>query len=96
MEKLIGLQVISPEKELFKGKVSKVTLPGSAGRFTVLYNHAPLISSLSKGVILFTENPHGTPNESIEHIISIKRGFAEIEHNQMTICIETEESENKK
>ena len=34
------LKVISAEKILFDGEVSLVTLPGEAGLFTVLANHA--------------------------------------------------------
>ena len=40
------LNIISAEKVEFTGEVSKVTMPGALGLFTVLENHAALISSL--------------------------------------------------
>ena len=38
------LKVISAEQILFDGQVSLVTLPGESGLFTVLENHASLVS----------------------------------------------------
>ena len=38
------LEIISSEQILFKGEVESVTLPGAKGSFTVLENHASLIS----------------------------------------------------
>ena len=43
------LEIISAEKVLFKGNVQRVTLPGSLGTFTILEQHAPLISTLTHG-----------------------------------------------
>ena len=45
------LKVISAEQILFDGQVSLVTLPGESGLFTVLENHASLVSALTKGTI---------------------------------------------
>lgn len=85
----IHLQILTPEKRLFDGQVSKVTLPGTAGSFTVLPRHASLISSLSKGVINFSEVRHeDKPNEGVEHIVSIVRGFVEVNDNEVVVCVE--------
>lgn len=43
------LKIISAESVLFEGEVSSVTLPGQMGAFTVLRNHASLISTLVAG-----------------------------------------------
>lgn len=45
------LEIITPEQTLFKGEVISVKFPGTAGRFETLNNHAPLISSLTAGVL---------------------------------------------
>ena len=45
------LEIITPEKELFAGEVSSVKFPGTNGGFEILNNHAPIISTLSKGEI---------------------------------------------
>ena len=45
------LEIITPESNLFSGEVVAVQLPGKDGLFQVLNNHAPIISSLTKGTI---------------------------------------------
>ena len=52
--KEMHLVIVSPERMLFDGKVSQVTLPGEMGEFQVLTNHAPIISSLVAGKISYT------------------------------------------
>ena len=43
------LKIISAEDILFEGEVSLVNLPGTNGQFTVLHNHASLVSTLVPG-----------------------------------------------
>ncbi len=45
------LEIITPDKKVFEGEVNLVQLPGSKGSFTILKNHAPIISTLEKGTI---------------------------------------------
>jgi F-type H+-transporting ATPase subunit epsilon len=45
------LEIITPDKKVFEGEVNLVQLPGSKGSFTLLKNHAPIISTLDKGTI---------------------------------------------
>jgi len=75
------LEIISPEKTLFSGLVELVTLPGMAGRFTILSNHAPIISSLVAGVMVYREN--GKDSE-----LAIDGGFIEMKNNVVTVCID--------
>lgn len=49
----LWLRVLSPDGLLFEGAVSRVTLPGSQGRFMVLPQHAPLLASLTRGNLTF-------------------------------------------
>ena len=51
----MNLEIITPGKELFKGEVSLVQLPGLDGLFEVLNNHAPLISALREGKVKTTD-----------------------------------------
>ena len=87
----IHLHILTPEKTLFDGEVSKVSLPGTKGRFTVLPRHAALISSLEKGVINFSEVKRSNPNEAVERIISIERGFVEVKDNEVVACVVNKE-----
>ena len=75
------LDIISPEKILFSGDVSSVTLPGMMGRFTVLEDHAPIISSLGEGTIAYTINGEETS-------LPVKSGFVEVKRNVVTVCVE--------
>ena len=45
------LEIISPEATLFTGEVDSVKVPGSAGDFQMLNNHAPIVSTLKKGIV---------------------------------------------
>lgn len=77
----IRLHIVSPEGTLVKTEVSAVTLPGSLAPFEVLKDHAPLISSLDKGDIVYV-------NESGEQRLSIASGFVEVHDNQVEVCVE--------
>ena len=43
------LEIRTPDKEIFRGEVDQVILPGKEGLFGVLKNHAPMIATLQKG-----------------------------------------------
>ena len=45
------LEIISPEKEIFKGEAKSVTVPAVDGSLGILDHHAPLISTLKKGTV---------------------------------------------
>jgi F-type H+-transporting ATPase subunit epsilon len=49
----MNLEIFSPEKILYRGEATSVTLPGVLGAFTVLDHHAPIISPLVKGEISY-------------------------------------------
>lgn len=46
------LEILTPDKKLYSGEASSVTVPGSVGSFTVLNDHAPIVSTLEKGEIM--------------------------------------------
>lgn len=75
------LKIISAEEILYDGEVTAVTLPGSKGSFTVLNNHASLVSTLAAGKIAFTE-PDGHSEER-----RVSGGLADIDRNVISVCI---------
>ena len=75
------LDVISPERTLVHAAVEAVELPGTKGRFEVLLDHAPPISSLEKGVIAY-RNGEGTDK------VAISSGFVEVNDNHVVACVE--------
>lgn len=74
------LEIISAEKVLFKGNVQRVTLPGSLGTFTVLEQHAPLISTLTHGDVIY-DTGNG------EKQLSVDSGIVEVLDNRVVVCI---------
>jgi F-type H+-transporting ATPase subunit epsilon len=77
----ISLTVLTPEATILEKRVSKVSLPGSKGRFMILKDHAPLISSLEEGYIVFE-------SEGVEDRLHVSSGFIEVNANIVTVCAE--------
>ena len=74
------LKIISAEDILFEGEVTSVTLPGAMGSFTVLRNHASLISTLMAGNIRYVEDQH-------EETLAINGGLVDVDNNVVSVCI---------
>lgn len=75
------LEIISTDSILFKGEVESVTLPGELGSFTVLRNHASLISVLTPGKIEYRKS------DGSLHDIEVKGGIADVDNNVVSVCI---------
>ena len=80
MKKLL-LTIVSPEKKLFQGEVNQVTLPGVMGSFTILPQHAPIVSSLTRGKILYVTADGTSQN------LEVMGGFVEMNDNNVSVCI---------
>ncbi len=75
------LEIVSPEKTLYSGEAELVTLPGTNGSFTILERHAPIISSLQKGMLVYRVK--GEDKE-----LAIDGGFVEAKNNVVSVCID--------
>ncbi|QNL52236.1 ATP synthase F1 subunit epsilon [Olivibacter sp. SDN3] len=75
------LNIITPDQSVFSGKATSVTVPGSAGSFEILKDHAPIISTLEDGKVIIRDN------KNIEVII-IKGGVVEVLDNKITVLAE--------
>lgn len=75
------LNIITPDQSVFSGKATSVTVPGSAGSFEILKDHAPIISTLEDGEVIIRNN------KNIEVII-IKGGVVEVLDNKITVLAE--------
>jgi F-type H+-transporting ATPase subunit epsilon len=74
--------ILTPDKNVFSGEVTSVSIPGSEGRFQVLNNHAPIISSIAYGEIK-VEGPQG-----LKESFQVKGGVVEVMKNKITILTE--------
>lgn len=77
----ISLVILTPEATLMEKRVSKISLPGSKGRFMILKDHAPIISSLEEGDVVFE-------SDGVTEKVNIVSGFVEVNDNVVTVCAE--------
>lgn len=77
------LEIITPSKVGYKGNVISVTVPGTQGNFQILYNHAPIISSLEIGEVKI-----GEQGGKILHFAT-SGGTIEVSNNKIIILAES-------
>lgn len=77
---MIKVDILTPEWTRSIG-VEAIFLPGTLGEFEVLKNHAPIISTLTKGRIKW-RCAEG------EECLAIKGGVVKLRDNVMKICVE--------
>lgn len=81
----MNVTVLTPRQEVFHGEAQAVKVPGTSGIFEVLQGHAPIVSSLQKGVVSIKT----MQGELVK--FEIERGFIEVLHNEVSILVnETE------
>lgn len=78
---MLKLKIVSPERIEFTGEVESVKVPGTQGNFEILKDHAPIISTLQKGVVEYDGQQ-----------LEILGGFVEVQKNEVSLCVEKEES----
>lgn len=78
MAKKFEISVISPEKVLYSGEATYVSLPGISGLFGVMANHAPLVAELDIGILRIE-------NEALELKMVIDGGFVQVKANKVNV-----------
>lgn len=73
------LEIITPEKKVFEGEVISVQLPGTDGKFEILNNHAPIISTLGKGQVRVIDSTNKT------ELFDINGGVIEMQNNKVIV-----------
>ena len=82
MAETTRFELVSPERLVLSRDVEMVVVPGSEGYFGVLPRHAPMISTLSAGVIDIYEGG------SVVDRIFVAGGFAEVTETRCTVLAE--------
>lgn len=77
---MLKLKIVSPERIEFTGEVESVKVPGTQGNFEILTDHAPIISSLQKGVVEYDGQK-----------LDILGGFVAVQKNEVSVCVEVSE-----
>ncbi len=76
------LEIVSPERLLLSEVVKSVTVPGTEGYFTVLGDHAPLMTTMRPGFVTVVDNSNMT------HVYYVRGGFADVSPEGLTILAE--------
>lgn len=84
-EKLLDVEIVTPGSVVFNGKAVSISLPGSLSPFQVLYNHAPIVSSLENGTIKIIDDTENAV------FFKVSKGFAEVRNNLVSILVDTAE-----
>jgi F-type H+-transporting ATPase subunit epsilon len=97
----MNIAVLTPDREIFKGEIKSVKVPGTRGEFQVLNNHAPLVSSLENGKIEIVtaeggytyfdtatkEKKSGTA-AGTKITFQIEGGFIEVINNEIALLVQ--------
>ena len=71
MAKTFYLEILTPEKEFFKGDVESVIMPAIDGEYGVRPGHEPVVTALEPGTVRYSVE--GKWNEVV-----VSQGFAEV------------------
>lgn len=72
------IEILSPEKLIYKGRAESVQLPGKEGSFGILENHAPIIATLQAGQVRVV-------HEDEEKFFDITGGVVEVLQNRVIV-----------
>jgi len=77
------VEIRTPDKLIFSEEVNQIQLPGTKGAFEILKNHAPIVSTLTKGHIKVKDT------KGKIHVIDLPNGgLIESNENKVIVLIE--------
>ena len=83
-QKILTVQILTPEGPLFEGTAQAAFLPGAVSPFEVLPGHAPIISALEAGEIRVV----GAADGEREQRFPVLGGVVKVKDNAITVCAE--------
>ncbi len=83
--KQFDLEIVTPRRIVFNGRIESISAPGAVGSFQVLYSHAPLLSSLKIGEVKVVDS------QGSETRYATSGGFVEVRSNKVVMLAETAE-----
>lgn len=88
-DKNFQLDIVTPSRTVYSGEVKSFTAPGVIGSFQVLFNHAPLLSSIGVGEVKLQDST-GT----VKHFAT-SGGFVEVKGNKVILLAESAEPDDE-
>ena len=74
----MDLQIITPDTTLYDGKADMVVVPGTDGLIGILNDHAPLVSSLTRGSVK-------VKLDDTEKLFEVSGGVVEVLKNKVIV-----------
>ncbi len=87
---MFQVELITPEKIIYKGQALSLLGPGKLGLFGILTNHAPLVNALKKGAIKIEQEDHSQKK------FEISGGLLEVNKNHVVILADAVQDGQKK
>jgi len=80
----LALDIVTPEKRIVSMPVDEVVIPGTEGSMGVRPGHAPLLTGLDVGELMYRRG-------TTKHYVAIAQGFAEVLPTRVTVLAEVAE-----
>ncbi len=80
----LTLEIVTPTRVLYEGKVDEVTAPGIEGEFGVLPGHTPFLTFLATGELSYKV-------EGKERFVAVDGGFIEVIPNRVIAIVDEAE-----
>lgn len=77
------LIALTPEKELYKGSIRSIKVPGINGQFEILKGHAAIVAALKEGEVRVLDEK----GEKIT--FNINKGFIEVLNDEVSLLIQS-------
>ncbi|NTV29122.1 MAG: F0F1 ATP synthase subunit epsilon [Candidatus Omnitrophica bacterium] len=86
--KSFRLSIVTPERILFEGQASYISVPGAGGYMGILADHASLITPLKAGIFQFRTAG------AVQPMVFKTRhgGLFEVDRNQVSVLLEAADS----
>lgn len=88
MADALELEIVTPDRLVVKDVAEQIQIPGKNGYLGILPGHAPLITELAVGEIVYRAG-------GADHRLACAWGFAEVLPDRVTILAETAEREDE-
>lgn len=85
MTKNFHLDIVTPARTVYSGEVQSFTAPGIIGSFQVLFNHAPLLSTIGIGEVKVIQA------DGTKQYFATSGGFVEVKSNKVILLAESAE-----
>lgn len=82
MAQSFAFELVSPERLFLSEQASQVVVPGTEGYFTVMANHAPVMTTIKPGVV------SAILESGDEKRMLIRGGFADVSPSGLTLLAE--------